>query len=184
MTFLTQLWLPILLSAVAVFVLSAASHMVLPWRRGEYKRITAFDPLQSALKKLGPGLYSFPSAPTPREQMSPEWLKRWAEGPSGWLTVAPRGPMSMGRSMAQSFLAFLAVSFMTAYVAAHSLGAAPHYLTVFRVVGTIGFLTYGVSPIFNSIWYSRPWRAYLSDVLDALLFCLTMAGVFGWLWPR
>ena len=42
MAFVAQLWLPILLSAVLVFFLSAASHMALPWRRGEWKRITDF----------------------------------------------------------------------------------------------------------------------------------------------
>ncbi len=34
MSVVAHLWLPIVLSAAAVFVLSAASHMVLPWRRG------------------------------------------------------------------------------------------------------------------------------------------------------
>ena len=113
-----------------------------------------------------------------------EWRARWAEGPSGWLTVAPRGPMQMGRSMALSFLVFLGVAFMAAYAGSHALGRAPHYRAVFRLVGTIGTLSFGVGSLFNSIWYHRPWRAYLSDALDAVLFGLVMAGIFGWLWPR
>jgi hypothetical protein len=86
--------------------------------------------------------------------------------------------------MALSFLVFLAVAFMAAYTAAHALGPAPRYLAVFRIVGTVGTLAFGVAPIFSSIWYDRPWRAYLADAVDALLFGLAMAGVFGWLWPR
>ncbi len=45
-------------------------------------------------------------------------------------------------------------------------------------------MSFGLGTIFNSIWYHRPWRVYLSDVIDAVLFGLCMAGVFGWLWPR
>ncbi len=51
------------------------------------------------------------------------------------------------------------------------------------MVGTAGFMSLGVSPVFHSIWYDRPWRAYAADVIDALLFGLVMAGVFAWLWP-
>ncbi|HVI74575.1 MAG TPA: hypothetical protein VM683_06285 [Anaeromyxobacteraceae bacterium] len=184
MSFVAQLWLPILLSAVLVFFLSAASHMVLPWRRNEWGRITESDALQAALRGLKPGLYAFPSSPDPKQQMTKEWMERWAKGPSGWLTLAAPGPIQMGRNMGLSFLVFVLVAFFDAYVASHALGPAPHYRAVFRIVGTIGFLSFGVGSIFNSIWYSRPWRAYAADVIDALLFGLVMAGVFGWLWPR
>jgi hypothetical protein len=184
MSIVAQLWLPILLSAALVFVLSAASHMVLPWRRGEWGRITDYAALQAALQALPPGQYAFPAAPEPKEQMKPEWLERWAKGPSGWLTVAPRRPISMGRNMALSFVVFLGVAFMAGYTAAHALGPTPRYLAVFRIVGTVATLSFGVGSIFNSIWYDRPWRAYLADAIDALLFGLVMAGVFGWLWPR
>ena len=184
MAFVASLWIPIVLSAVLVFVLSAASHMVLPWRKGEWGRITDFAALQAAVKDLPPGMYAFPAAPSPKEQMTPEWMERWSRGPSGWLTVAPRRPIEMGRNMALSFLVFLGVSFMAAYVGAHALGLHAHYRPVFRLVGTVGTLSFGVGSIFNSIWYHRPWRAYLADAFDAVLFGLVMAGVFGWLWPR
>ena len=51
-------------------------------------------------------------------------------------------------------------------------------------VTTVGVMSFAVGPVFNSIWYHRPWRAYLSDVIDARLFSLVMAGVFGLLWLR
>ncbi len=87
----------------------------------------------------------------------------------------------MGRNMGLSFLVF---AFVDAYVASHALGSAPHYRAVFRIVGTVGFMSFAVGPVFNSIWYNRPWRAYAADLIDALLFGLVMAGIFGWLWPR
>jgi hypothetical protein len=184
MYFVSHLWLPILLSAVLVFILSAASHMLLPWRRNEWGRITEFDALQAALRGLKPGLYAFPSSPDPKKQMTKEWMERWAKGPSGWLTLAPPGPINMGRNMGLSFLVFAGIALVDAYVACKALGPAPHYRAVFRIVGTVAFMSFGAGSIFNSIWYSRPWRAYAADVIDALLFSLVMAGVFGWLWPR
>ncbi|HSM91598.1 MAG TPA: hypothetical protein VLT47_01860 [Anaeromyxobacteraceae bacterium] len=184
MTSLASLWLPILISAVLLFFLSAASHMALPWRKGEWKRIAGFEAVQGALKGLPPGLYSFPAAPDPKQQMTPEWTERWAKGPSGWLTLAPPGPIRMGRNMALSLLVFFAVALLEGYVAAQALAPGAPYPAVFRLVSTVGVMTFGVSSAFTSIWYHRPWRAYLSDLFDALLFAFAMAGVFGWLWPR
>src|SRR5512137_1132417 len=151
MTFLAALWLPVVLSAILAFVVSAASHMVLPWRKGEWGRITAADPLQASLRGLPPGQYMFPASPEPRDQMKKEWLDRWSAGPSGWITVAPPGPVRMGRNMGLSVVAYLAVA---------ALGPAARGATVLRVVTTVAFLAYGTGTVFHSIWYHRPWRVW------------------------
>ena len=39
MTALSQLWLPILISAVAVFVVSSVIHMALPWHRSDFPKM-------------------------------------------------------------------------------------------------------------------------------------------------
>ena len=184
MTFLAQLWLPVLLSGIALFVLSAASHMALPWRRDEWGRITDFEALQAALRGLPPGLYAFPASPDRKQQMTAEWMERWAKGPSGWLTVAPTRPVRMGRNMALSVVVYLGVAFMTAYVAWHAVGPGARFGSVARIVATVGILSFAVGPVFHSIWYHRPWRAYVSDVIDALLSGAVMAVLFGCLWPR
>jgi len=118
--------------------------------------------------------------------MSPEWMKKWAEGPSGFLTVFPPGAISMGRNLALWFIYNLVMSFFTAYVAAHSLSmhGGVTYLAVFRVVGTIGLMTYGFGATGDAIWYGKPWRSWGFQMFDALLYGLVMAGAFGWLWPR
>ena len=36
MATITALWMPILLSAVVVFMISAVIHMMTPWHKGEY----------------------------------------------------------------------------------------------------------------------------------------------------
>ena len=52
MTGLTALWLPILLSAVLVFVVSSAIHMVSPWHKSDYPRVPDEDKLRDALRPL------------------------------------------------------------------------------------------------------------------------------------
>ena len=69
MTFVAALWVPVLLSAVLSFVVSAASHMVLPWRRGEWGRISSAEPIQAALRGVPAGQYTFPASLDPRDQM-------------------------------------------------------------------------------------------------------------------
>jgi len=184
MDFLLLLWLPIVLSAVAVFVLSAASHTLLPWRVGEYGHVPGAAAVQAAVKDLPPGQYVFPAGPDPKARGTPEALAAWASGPSGWLTIVPRQPLHMGRNLGQSFLVYLVVSFLCGYLATFALGAAPPTIAVVRLVSTVGILTYAVGTSFNSIWFSRPWRFWVADLVDAVVQGFAMAAVFAWLWPR
>jgi hypothetical protein len=184
MAFLAQLWLPIVVSAVLVFVVSAATHMLVPARQTEWGHLEKEGALQEAMRGARPGLYGFPMPAAGMERGKPEALKRWAEGPSGWLALVPAGPINMGRNLGLSLLMNLFVSFVAAYIAAHALAAAPHYRTVFRIIGTIGFLAYAIGPIYEAIWFWKPWRSLAYTTVDALLYGLVMGGAFGWLWPR
>ncbi len=187
MAFVGQFWLPILVSAVFVFVASSLIHMVLKYHSNDVGAAPNQDALQNALKGAAPGWYGVPMAPDPKERMSAEWLKKWADGPSAMLTVFAPGPMNMGAMLTKWFVLNLVVSFFTAYVAAHALGTgmdAPHYLGVFRVVGTVGFMAYGLGTAGDVIWYGRPLRAWGLSLVDALIYGCVMGGTFGWLWPR
>jgi len=90
----------------------------------------------------------------------------------------------MGRNMGQSFLVYLVVSFLSAYLATFALGTRPPTIAVVRFISTVGVLAYAVGTSFHSIWFSRPWKAYAADVLEAVVQGFAMAGVFAWLWPR
>jgi hypothetical protein len=59
---LAALWLPILLSAVIVFVASSIMHMVLPYHRSDYHPLPDEDNVLAALRGVGlsRGLYNFP----------------------------------------------------------------------------------------------------------------------------
>jgi hypothetical protein len=184
MAFLAQLWMPIVVSAVLVFVVSAITHMLLPARQTEWSHLEKEGALQEALRGAKPGLYGFPMPAEGMARGKPEALQRWAEGPSGWLSLVHPGPINMGRNLGLSLLVNLVVSAMAAYLAAHVLSVAPSYRPVFRLVGTVGFLAYAVGPVYEAIWYWKPWRSLALTTVDALLYGLVMGGVFGWLWPR
>lgn len=189
MAFLAQLWLPIVVSAVLVFLVSAVTHMMVPFRKTEWGHLPTQDAIQGALRGASPGLYMFPVPAEASERGKAESMQRWSEGPTGWLTLVAPGPMNWGRNLGLSLAMNLFVSISVAYIATLTLGAVPlqlipHERVVFRVVATIGFLAYAVGPIYEAIWYWKPWRSLAMAAVDALAYGLVMGGAFSWLWPR
>jgi hypothetical protein len=186
MTGLSALWLPILLSSVIVFVVSSILHSVLPWHKSDYQRVPEEDKVMDALRPLAipPGDYILPR-PLKRDDMrSPEFQDKMKKGPIMVLTVMPKGPMSMGRSLGLWFVYTAAVSFFAAYVAGRAVPAGAPYLHVFRFAGATAFIGYSVALWQMSIWYRRKWSTTIKATIDGLIYALLTAGTFGWLWPR
>ena len=183
---ITTLWLPILLSAVFVFILSSVIHMMTPWHKGDYKRLENEDGVMDALRPLGikPGDYVVP-CPTSMDAMkSPEFKEKMAKGPVMRMTVFPSGQQTMGRQLVLWFLYSIVIGIFAAYVATRALPAGAHYLQVFRFTGITAFLCYSVANWQQSIWYGRSWVTTLKVTIDGLMYGLVMAGTFGWLWPK
>jgi hypothetical protein len=180
---LTALWLPIVVSAVIVFVASSVMHMVLPYHRSDYVGLPDEDKVRAALRGLPRGRYIVPHC-THQNMKSPEVVAKYKEGPVGMITIFPSGPPNMGKFLGQWFGFLLIVSFFVAYLAGSTLAPGTHYLQVFRVVGTAGFLAYGLANLSNGIWKGQPWSATIKEVIDGLIFGLLTGGTFGWLWPR
>lgn len=186
MSFIAELWQPILLSAFLAFVVSALAWTVLPHHKKEFAGLTGQDAVIDAIRKSdpGPGTYMFPWADDPKERRSPEMMKRFAEGPSGIVTIMAKGPMNMGRMMGQQFVFFVVTSIFVAYIARHTLQRGDDYLTVFRVAGTAAILAYVFGTVPESIWFGRPWKSFWTGAIDGVLYGLVTAGSFGALWPR
>jgi hypothetical protein len=185
MVSLTSLWIPVLLAAVLVFVASFLIHMVLPYHRSDYGRVPSEDDVLEALRKAGvtPGDYVLPNAGGPAGMKSPEFQEKVKRGPVAMLTVL-EGGFAMGKRLTQWFVYSIVVGIFAGYVTGHALGPGAHYLAVFRYVGTIAFVGYGLALWQNSIWYGRSWSTTLKSNFDALVYGCLSAGVFGWLWPR
>jgi hypothetical protein len=183
MAFLGALWLPIVLSAVIVFIASSIIHMVLPYHRGDYKKLPDEEKAREALRGLPPGLYTVPYC-SHQTMKSPEVQEKFRQGPVGMLTVFPSGPPAMPKYMGLWFVYCLIIGFFVAYLAWHTVATGSSYLMVFRVVGTAAFLAYGLGIISNGIWKGQPWSNVIKEVIDGLIYGLLTAGTFGWLWPR
>jgi hypothetical protein len=182
---LPALWLPILLSAVIVFVGSSIMHMLLPYHRSDYRPLPDEAKTLAALRSAGltRGLYTFPFT-THKDMKLPATIEKFKQGPVGILTVFPSGQVNMGKFMGLWFGFCLIISVFVAYLTGHTVAPGTDYLHVFRVAGTAGFLAYGLGHVSDGIWWGRPWSATLKDVFDGLIYGLLTAGTFGWLWPR
>lgn len=184
MTGLEALWLPILLSAVLVFVVSSIIHMGPLWHRNDYPKMDREDEVRAALRPLAipPGEYMVPRCAA-NEMNSPEFKAKLAEGPNMIVTVLPNRMMPFGRTLALWFVNALLVSLIAAYIAGRALPPGAEYLDVFRFAGTTAFVGYAVALWQMSIWYARSWGLTLRLTVDGLIYGLVTAGVFGWLWP-
>ena len=98
MVSLSALWLPILLSAVIVFIASSIMHMALKYHQGDYRKLPDEDKVLGVLRGAGltRGLYHFPFT-THKEMNSPEAQEKFKQGPVGFVTVMPSGPVNMGK---------------------------------------------------------------------------------------
>lgn len=189
MDFLPALWLPILLSAVAVWITAAMVWMVMPHHKQDFIGLPDEDGFMEYLRKSGipPGNYGFPDARTREAMQSDKVQKAWKDGPVGHLSVW-KTPLTMGDKMVGTFLVYLVVSVLVAYLTRVALpgsgtGAATG-AQVFRVAGTAGMLAYCFSFIPNAIWWGSYKRTIVANVIDGVLYGLITGAIFAWLWPR
>jgi hypothetical protein len=183
---LTSLWLPILLSAVFVFIASSVIHMAPLWHRGDYRPVPRQDELLVALRPLAPppGEYMLPFCSDRKELQSPQFAEKMRQGPVAMTTVLPNGPFSMARPLGQWFVYLLVVAVFVAVLLAYLLPAGTSYLRVFKVAAVVAFMGYALGLIQNSIWLRRSWGLTAKACFDGLIYAGLTAGTFGWLWPR
>ena len=183
---LAALWLPILLSAVIVFVVSSIIHMATPWHKGDYLQMPSEDKVMDALRPFAipPGDYMVPRPSSAQEIRSPDFVAKMNKGPVLVLTVMPNGSVAMTKSLVLWFLYSAVVGLFAAYVASRALPVGAPYPRVFQLVGVTAFVGYSVALWQMSIWYRRAWGTTIRATIDGLIYTLLTAGIFGWLWPR
>jgi hypothetical protein len=182
---LSALWLPIVLSAVIVFIASFITHMLLTYHRSDYHRLPDEDKIAATLRaaNLQRGTYVLPYC-LPKEMKSPANQEKYKQGPVGLITVMPPGLPNMPKFLSLWFGYTLLVSFFVAYLVAHTVAPGSSYLAVFRVAGTAAFLTYGLAALPGGIWKGQTASVTSKELIDGLVYALLTAGTFGWLWPR
>jgi hypothetical protein len=186
MNALLSLWLPILLSAVVVFVISSLIHMVIKWHASDYVSLPNEDAVRDAIRAghPAPGRYVVPHCKDMKDMGSEAMKKKYQEGPVGHLTLMPNGTPAMGKYLGLWFLWSLAISVVAAYLASRVYGLDHTPVRgAAKLVGAVTFIAHGFGTVTESIWMGRPWSSSAKHVLDAALYAVGSGLVFCWLWP-
>ncbi|MBI4887510.1 MAG: hypothetical protein HY824_10480 [Acidobacteria bacterium] len=184
MVALTALWLPILVSAVFVFLASALIHMALGYHAADYGRAPSEDAVMDALRgfSIPPGDYMLP-CPGRTGGRDPEFAAKHKKGPVVIMTVLPAGDMRMGKQLVMWFVYCLVVGLFAGYLTSRAQPAGAPYLEVFRFASTVAFAGYALALWPLSIWYRRQLGTTIRSTVDGLIYSLLTGGAFGWLWP-
>jgi len=182
---LSALWLPILLSAVFVFVVSSIIHMFLPYHKSDFAELPAEAEVMDALRKFNipPGEYAVPRAGSMKEMSSPEYIEKLNKGPVAFMTFMPNKQPSMTGSLIGWFVYSVIVSLLAAYIVSNLAGPEAGYRTIFRFISAAAFMGYALALWQNTIWYKRKLSTTLKSTFDSLIYALITGGTFGWLWP-
>ena len=182
---LTSLWLPIVLSAVIVFLASFVTHMVLTYHWTDFRKLPAEDEVMEALRrfKLPEGDFMVPHPQNAAAMKSKEFQEKLARGPVFIATVFKSGQQGMGAQLAQWFVFCLVVSLFAGYLTSRAVAAGAEYLDVSQIASTTAFIGYAMARWSDVIWYRRSVPAALKATFDGLLYGLLTGGAFGWLWP-
>ena len=185
MVSLTSLLIPILVSAVAVFLVSFVLHMVIPFHKNDIRKIPREDEFLAAVRgfNLPKGDYAAPHADSPAAMKDPAFLEKRAKGPTVIMTTVPGAPPPMSAHLTKWFIYCVIVSVFAAYVASRTLAPGTEYLQVFRIIGTTAFMGYSLALVQNWIWYMKDGGATFRSIIDGLAYALATAGVFGSMWP-
>ena len=182
---IASLWLPILLSAVIIFVASSLLHMLLKYHRSDWSKLPNEDAVMDVLRGTPPGDYMMPYSTGPEMMKDTAFQEKMKRGPMAVVTIM-RGDMQSSFRLALMlwFVYALVVGVFVAYLCGRALPPGTSYGQVFRFAGTVGFLGYGLALAQVSIWYGRRWGTTVRALIDALIYGLLTAGTFGWLWPK
>jgi hypothetical protein len=179
-----SLVLPILVSAVFVFIVSSIVHMMFTYHYKDFRSVAEENKLMDVLRpfNLQPGEYIVPFAGSPAVRKSQEFQEKMKKGPTLILNIWTSGS-SMTKNLVLWFLYSVVVGIFAAYVAGRALGPGAEYLAVFRFAGVTAFICYSVAKWQDSIWFNRSWGTTVRWTFDGLVYGLVTGGTFGWLWP-
>jgi hypothetical protein len=180
-----SLWLPVIVSAVVVFVASSILHMVLKYHKADYKPLPNEDAVREVLSRgnPAPGCYVTPYCTDMKQMQEPAMKEKYVKGPVAHLTVLPKGAPNMSKYLALWFGFSVLVSFVAAYVARHTLQPGDDGMLVMRITGTVAFAGYALSHVSDSIWKAQPWSNTVRALVDGAIYALLTGVTFCWLWP-
>jgi hypothetical protein len=186
---LLALWLPVILSTVAVFLIGGCAWLDLPHHRSHLQRLPDESAERSLLRGLEPGRYRIPHSAGATDLRDRAFRQRYEEGPVGTLTLERQGRVGVGRRLGFTLAWHLVITCTTAWLLGRSWGLYPWAgmpvpaMDVFVMASglTFGFHAFGLFP--EAIWFSKPWRRIGWDVVDSGLYAFVTGGIFMLCWP-
>jgi len=154
--------------------------MVLPVHFKDWGKLDREDDFLDALKEqqIPPGNYMFPGWETPGEMKSEDYQKKYEAGPRGIISIFTSA--SMGRNLGLTFLYFLSVSFLLAYLGTIGLSPQAEALRVFRFFSTAAFMTFLGAMVPHAIWFQN---RIVGHVIESIAYAAITGGIFAAMWP-
>ena len=174
------LWLPILVSTIALFFASFLSWMVLRLHEKDWRKVEGEDGLIATIRELNvpTGNYMFPGVNTMKEMNDSAYQAKYKSGPRGIMTVLPEA--NMGKNLALTVVYFFVCCCTFGYLASFALDKGQDSLTVFRFVATVALLTFCASIIQHAIWFKN---RVVGHVIESFAYSLIAGAIFAALWP-
>ena len=181
---LTMLWLPILVSAVFVFIASSIIHSVLTfWHRSDYRKVPNESAFLDAIGDLPSAQYVVPLHDW--KSMTDEQKAAAMKGPNAVMALRNPQNFSFGKTLGLWFLYCLIISTLVGYLTSFTLAPGADYLAVHRIAGTAAVLAWAFGGNGgDSVWFNRPWSVTIRHMIDGVIYGLITGGTFGWLWPN
>ncbi len=185
---LLDLWLPILLSPVAVFILSFLVWTALPHHKSDFKKLPNEDGVISVMREQPPepGAYMLPRAWTHAEVKNAEIAQKLTQGPVGFINIVPSGIPTlgkMGKKWVQLFVFYLVMSVLVAYVTGTAFAAGHPGMDVFRLSAMVAAMGHGAGVVTAAVYFGTPWSNTWKHVMDAVLYGVATGAIFAGLWP-
>jgi hypothetical protein len=179
---LAQLWLPIILSAVALFFASFLSWMILGLHKADWNKAPDEDRLTKALVDCGlerGTSYMLPMCDTKERMKDPAFQKRLADGPNGIITIFQKN--DMGRNLALTFIYFVITSVCLAYLGTIAFKPGAPTVDVFRFFAAAGLLTHLAAMVPQSVWFKN---RIVGHAIESIAYACILGGIFAGLWPK
>lgn len=175
-----DLWLPILVSTIAIFFASFLSWMVVGLHEKDWVKLPQEDEFMASVRTLDipQGNYIYPGTITTKETNDPAFQQKYQTGPRGTLQVYPL--VNMGRNLGLTFLFFLGCNVTFAYLASFALTPEEDFITVFRFVATIALLTFLGSIVQHAIWFRIRIAGH---IIESIAYAVIAGAVFASMWP-
>ena len=182
---LTGLWIPIVISACSLLLISGIVSCFVRPRLSDWKELPEEDGTVEFLQKSGisPGLYLFPGRRKRADALSEESRQqRMDSGPWGTISIGSRPP-NLARKLMQSMAFFLVLNILVAHLATQALDPGDGFLAVFQFTGTAAALSCAFGGIPNAIWLGAHFRAAWIDVIQGVAYGIITGAVFAAFWP-